>query len=165
MKIDKETEVRFWHKVRLDRGNGLGCWEWVGAQDEKGYGSFRIGESTYKAHRIAWMLMYGDPEDCVLHRCDNPPCVRPTHLFAGSVADNNRDRALKGRSAQAPTTVGVECNFAKLNDDAIREIRAIGYSESQEIVGARYGVTGSTICNIRRGRAWKHVTGGVPCLS
>jgi len=82
---------------------GLGpCWPWTGSVDAKGYGTIRVGEKIQKAHRVAYVLANGsipDDKPMVCHRCDNPPCCRPEHLFAGTAVDNGKDMAAKGRSA------------------------------------------------------------------
>ena len=82
-----------------------GCWLWIGARFSDGYGRLRVGGRKGRevpAHRISFEVATGTvlPEDlCACHRCDNPPCVNPAHLFRGTVGDNNRDRAAKGRSS------------------------------------------------------------------
>lgn len=92
---------------RLDKSGGPdACWPWMGSRNTggsgKNHGSIQAGRMV-KAHRIAWILAGGPVPDgmCVLHRCDNPPCCNPAHLFLGTVADNNRDRDAKGRSNRA----------------------------------------------------------------
>jgi hypothetical protein len=87
---------RFWDKVvKTD-----GCWEWSGCRHPRGYGLARYMGKTVVTHRIAWMLERGAiPGGMVIcHKCDNPPCVNPDHLFIGTQADNNRDRHQKGRT-------------------------------------------------------------------
>lgn len=86
----------FWSKV--DLSNLEGCWPWIAATDKDGYGVYRRG----RAHRVAWFLHYGLlPNLCVLHKCDNPPCIRWDHLFSGTTADNNRDMAEKGKRGRS----------------------------------------------------------------
>lgn len=90
---------RFWSYV--DRSGGLeACWPWVGGSDVKdGRGRFWIGNTTEYASRFAWSATYGEvPESLfVLHRCDNPPCCNPLHLFLGTLSDNTQDMLAKGR--------------------------------------------------------------------
>lgn len=96
-------EERFWTKVRKNDGDQ--CWEWLAGRDKDGYGMFSIGPRaiarSHGAHRVSWMLEFGMPPSKfqVLHTCDNPPCVRPDHLFLGTNADNIRDMVAKGRQA------------------------------------------------------------------
>lgn len=101
-------DERFWSRV--DKSGE--CWEWQGAKDRKGYGRLRrakIRNSPLHAHRYAWFLTNGEWPECALHRCDNPSCVRPEHLFAGSVADNNRDMKEKRRGVPPPRRVWTHC--------------------------------------------------------
>ena len=97
----KTLEERFWEKV--DRSGGTeACWLWTAGAFSHGYGSFRRDARAQYAHRVAYELTNGPiPEDlCVLHRCDTPPCVNPSHLFLGTPADNAADRNAKGRQAR-----------------------------------------------------------------
>jgi len=99
---------RFWSKV--DKDTSSGCWLWTAGKTPLGYGIFQVKTEkcmgwghwkSVRAHRFAWELTYGlIPEGMnVLHKCDNPPCVRPTHLFLGTQKDNVRDMIHKGRGA------------------------------------------------------------------
>lgn len=100
---------RFWAKVRV----APGCWIWVGCRNSANYGHMGIGSRTdgsrrtMAAHRVSWELHNGPiPEGlCVLHHCDNPPCVNPAHLFLGTDADNVADRDAKGRQVLSHTAL------------------------------------------------------------
>lgn len=96
---------RFWPKVNKSgptiRAELGSCWVWTASRDRSGYGKFGRGRlrGWTKASRVSWELAHGAIPNglWVLHRCDNPPCVNPGHLFLGTARDNNRDTAAKGR--------------------------------------------------------------------
>jgi hypothetical protein len=89
---------------RLDRRGFDECWEWKGLRHQQGYGLIRasgVGKNLMlRTHRVAWELQNGSVPDGmhILHRCDNPPCCNPNHLFPGTDADNMKDMAAKGRN-------------------------------------------------------------------
>jgi hypothetical protein len=95
---DAALAVRFWAKVQ----KGPGCWLWTAYRNRDGYGQFRVGGRMSKAHRVSWMLHFGPiPGGLdVLHRCDNPDCVNPSHLWLGTDADHTADKVAKGRQSR-----------------------------------------------------------------
>ena len=86
---------RFWSKV----ARGAGCWAWQASRDRHGYGRFGLDGHVEYAHRVAWVLTRGAiPQGLrVLHRCDNPPCCNPAHLYLGTPAQNTADMISRGR--------------------------------------------------------------------
>lgn len=136
-----------------------GCWEFVGARDRQGYGIVNVGRAKgrTKAHRLAWWLRHDDPGAlCVLHRCDNPPCCNPRHLFLGTVQDNNADRVAKGRSARTGQLAGEDHPFARLTAAQVGEIRRrVAAGERQSAVAREFGVDPSHISKIVSGRKWR----------
>lgn len=90
-------EERLWRNVSIQTE---GCWEWLACKNPGGYGIVRLSDGkNILAHRLSWLSLVGPIPDglCVLHHCDNPPCVRPDHLFLGTLAENNKDMTAKGR--------------------------------------------------------------------
>jgi predicted XRE-type DNA-binding protein len=146
-------EVRFWNKVR--KATNDECWEWQSTCDRDGYGTFGAtpGE-TRKAHRIAYMLTFGiklTAEQLICHRCDNPRCVNPSHLFVGTPKDNMRDKANKGRCNQQRE----RNNAAKLTPEIVAEMRvmkAAGVQQRQ--IARRFGVSEALVSNVVRGLWW-----------
>lgn len=144
---------RFWEKV--DRCGPDECWVWHGSTDRRGYGRVRgPNREPLGAHRVSYEWAYGPlPTDVVVcHRCDNPPCVNPAHLFAGSQAENMADMHAKGR-ARPPCGPR---QSPRLTPDQVRAIRA-DPDKSRARIGQRYGVSPGTVGNIRARRTWKDV--------
>jgi hypothetical protein len=142
------AEERFWIKVKRSDG----CWLWMGNKSKTGYGNFHAFGKEMRAHRYSYILHNGPiPEGiCVLHRCDNPPCVNPVHLFLGTNEDNVRDKLQKGRQRWA------EGMGPKLTIGQVREIRsALAAGAQCSALGVKYGVDSRTIHAIKAGRSWK----------
>ena len=138
------------------RDESRGCLLWQRATTHSGYGVFSnkvlkrtTGRGTYPAHRVMWELMYGPiPKGMfVLHRCDVPRCIEPTHLFLGTQRDNMMDMDRKGRR---------RWGRKKLTWEQVCEIRrrqAAG--EKQVTLQREYGVSEDVILGIKKGRYWK----------
>ena len=129
-----------------------GCWQWTGALSKTGYGVINIQNRTVKAHRFSWEIHRGEiPSGLVIcHRCDNRRCVRPDHLFMGTVADNNRDGYRKGRIKKRMT--------AKLTDVIVRRLRLIPCTMARcRQLAARYGTHPNIIYRAMTRRTWRHV--------
>ena len=139
--------------IRIEFGSPNDCWVWKGATDRCGYGqvcSKKHGQD--RVHRVSWAAVNGPiPKGRqILHRCDNPPCVNPAHLFLGDRAANMRDMAEKKRSIRHEKNPN-----AALTEALVREIRALKWSgESQVSIGRSYGVHGSAIGRIWDGSRW-----------
>ncbi len=128
------------------------CVEWPFARDNHGYGGIQVGGRFRKAHRVFFEMFRGPIPDgmCVLHKCDNPACVNPDHLWLGTHAENMADRKAKGRYP-----VGASVTGAKLTDAAVRDIRSS--DEPLRVLAARYGCGKSVVHAVKQGRAWRHV--------
>jgi hypothetical protein len=147
---------QFW--ARLDTTSSpTGCWLWTGAKDPCGYGNLKRDGRYSKAHRVAYELANGPiPKGVrVLHRCDNPPCCNPDHLFLGSQRDNIVDRNTKGRGNYA---VGTGHYLTRLTEDDVREIRRLhAEGTKQSVLAARYNLGRTTLWLIVHRHTWKEV--------
>jgi hypothetical protein len=120
-----------------------------------GYGNVGVWGKTMKTHRLSYFLVYGDIPDgmWVLHHCDNPRCVRPSHLFLGDNSANIADMVAKRRQSY-----GSQRPEAKLNDRKVGIIRSLYENgQTQDQIAKRFGVASATIGTIVRREAWKHV--------
>lgn len=141
------VEDRFWSKVEKTET----CWLWHGTKGHFGHGRFTIGMLPYhQAHRLAWEWANGPIPDglFICHHCDVACCVRPSHLFIGSQADNMRDMIEKGRQAR-----GERVHRARLTADQVRAIRAS--TDSERTLARAFGVTSTNIHHIRNRKNWR----------
>lgn len=134
---------------------------WTACRLPKGYGKVgRVPGGESLAHRISWILTNGPIPDglCVLHRCDNPPCVRTDHLFLGTLADNIHDMDDKGRRVRKGLP-GMAHHKAKLTDDTVRAMRMERQRNgtSYPALGRMFGVSTHAAWLATTGRGWSHV--------
>lgn len=148
-----ETERFFQKVIKSD-----GCWTWGGAMFTHGYGrALWQGKVGAVAHRVSWMIHNGPIPDGMLvcHSCDNPPCVRPDHLFLGTHRDNMKDMLSKGRQRH---DAGEACNATKLTAEAVIDIRArSAVGVRSKVLAAIHGVTSDNINRIVNRNTWKHI--------
>jgi hypothetical protein len=136
---------------RIDQSGGPdACWPWTGNRRPDGYGRLGVRGSAYYAHRLAYASTFGPIPDGMLvcHRCDNPSCCNPAHLFVGTDADNQRDAAAKGRKP-----AGSRHRLAVLTQEqaqAIRASRAAAATLAQD-----FGVSIRTVYRVRAGETYR----------
>lgn len=177
---------RFWSKTIPEPNSG--CWLWTAHCNAKGYGVLRVRDRTWLAHRFAMTLSLGISipyGQCVLHRCDNPPCCNPGHLFLGTNQDNVHDRESKGRgrplrgenhpsrtkpwtrprgdnhySRTSPEYLarGEKNGRARLTEQTVAEIRASCGSLRE--IASRFAISKTQAWEIRSGKAWAHSKDG-----
>jgi len=129
------------------------CIEWTGHRAEFGYGRRRVSGRRWMTHRLAWVEAHGEiPAGmCVLHRCDNPPCINVAHLFLGTKGDNNRDRGAKGRGAPQQGEHNPRARLTPAQVDAIR-----ADPRPQRTIAIEYGVRQPAVSRIKTGVRWAH---------
>lgn len=148
---------------KIDKHGPNGCWVWSGYRCDKGYGRVTFARHAWVyAHRLMWVLAHGLVPDglFVLHRCDNPACCNPEHLFVGTHADNMRDMHAKGRgkiglAGMNPVMLGEEHHRAVFTPASVRAIRADTRNNAE--IARAYGVGRSAIWKIKNRHWWKHV--------
>lgn len=150
----EERIAAFWKNVAVVDEDD--CWEWQRHRSKEGYGNVRWLDSKQKTHRMAYYLFYGDFDRNlkVLHRCDNPPCCNPKHLFLGTDADNSRDREAKGRGKQPKGEANAGHKLTYLQVQEIRQRYAIG-DITKAALSREYCVSQTTIGRIIRRKNWR----------
>jgi hypothetical protein len=146
-----DSEIaRFWQKVKIS--DDISCWEWTASKRHFGYGQINIRRYPFKAHRLSWIIHFGVIPNgfCVCHRCDNPGCVNPSHLFLGTQTDNMTDMNRKLRHGGPK---GESHPSAKLTNAQVAEIRTLLTSLSCRRIAKLYRVSHTAIICIKN-----HVT-------
>ena len=126
------------------------CWNWIGNKQKDGYGNIRLNDKKILSHRASWLIHNGDIplEMHVLHKCDNPPCVNPEHLFLGTRKDNMQDMVKKGRHVKNLTRHKL---FGKVED-----IKCLLGSKqyTHQKIASMFDVSRAIITSINTGRRW-----------
>ena len=157
----EKIKAHFW--ARVDRWSPYeydfrdDCWLWTGQlrkNPKKRYGRFRVGNKTVHAHRLAYELLIGPiPEgELVCHHCDNPSCVNPAHLYAGTHQDNMNDMVARRRSC-------CDAGHSKLTEKQVLKIREkyIPYVYGTRRLAKEFGAAQTTIMEIVKRQTWKHI--------
>lgn len=155
MDIDQEWIRRFNAKWKMDETTG--CWVWTGACVDKGYGEIKIPKTRKQiaAHRLSYLIYCGPipAGKCVLHKCDNPPCVNPVHLFVGTKLDNALDMVNKMRHCY-----GERQGSHKLTEKEVMDIHwLMKLGVKQKAISQMFKIGEMAISRIKHGQRWKHV--------
>lgn len=147
--------------AKLDREDANGCVLWGGGAGNKGRGRIRYQGEMLGAPRVAFFIANGEFDDRlhVLHSCDTPACVEPSHLSLGTAADNARDREERGRGHERK---GEAAGPSKLTEAQVLDIYARAHAgENQSDIANDYGICASNVSAIKTGQNWSHITQGL----
>lgn len=149
------VDVKFWSNVAVVGENK--CWPWMGRRVGNGYGKLKRNGKDWRANRYVWLITHGDvpSNKYVCHKCDNPKCCNPSHLFLGTAKENTADMVAKHRAGRM---LGEKNHRSKLNSDAVRAIRdRVTNGEKQIDLCREYGISPATISVIVNQKTWKEV--------
>jgi hypothetical protein len=155
--MDKYNQVeRFLSKVKIDFRKKR-CWEWTGWVCNSGYGSLLFRRKNTMAHRVSYTLFVGPIPDglCVLHKCDNKTCVRPTHLWVGTHQENTQDMIKKGRKTDTSKYLNIH-RPTKLSPNQVIEIRKKFKKRiyTHKMLAKEYKVSQANIAAITSLKTW-----------
>lgn len=153
-----DVELRLWSRVEINRTSG--CWEWTGNRNTRnGYGRVWVGGVNCYVHRLAYKMLVGDIAVGlhVCHHCDNPQCVNPAHLFLGTLRDNLRDAAAKGRTGKARGSGNGKHKLTEM--DVTNIIQMADNGRDGVAIARAMGVPKRTVQNVLHGDCWSWFTG------
>ena len=130
------------------------CWEWMGWRAPDGYGRFGVAGDRWRAHRLSFLLHHGDlPSGAfICHRCDNPPCCNPAHLYAGGPATNVQDMVERNRLVNL---AGEASGASRITKEQVRQIRDLAeLGVYQRDIARRFGISQSQVSNIVTRKHW-----------
>jgi hypothetical protein len=149
------TKERFWQRVDCS-GGSQACWPWIGTK-RYGYGFLKILKKPVRVHRFSWQIHVGPIPDGlhVLHKCNNPACVNPSHLYVGTDQDNMNDKIRAGRQNHP---FGSRIANAILNDDIVRSIRARhANGETRTEIARDLGLKRNNVDQVIYRQRWTHI--------
>lgn len=147
------TEVDFWQRAVITADTNR-CWEWQRGFEKGGYGHAHIHGKQWKAHRYAWFLTAGyDSKVNICHKCDNPKCINPHHLFEGTHKVNSQDMVKKGRVQR-----GGKHYMSHLSESDVLDIRQlVSDGHTHQSVADQFEVVRETVSQIIQRKTWKHI--------
>jgi hypothetical protein len=158
--LTEKDSIRFWNKVDISGD----CWIWTAAKSSKGYGRFKLNGKLQSPHVLSYRMHneFYDNTLQVCHKCDNPSCINPDHLFLGTRSDNMIDCASKNRISQLPSWVlekkGENKHISKLTNEQVKEIKMLLKTSIKQVeIAEIYSVSNNTIGDIKAGRTWNHI--------
>lgn len=137
--------------------NENACWGWKGPLYPNGYAQAVFMQRALNASRASWFIHHGliKNNEWVLHKCDNPPCTNPDHLFLGTCKDNVQDMIRKGRKV---VRKGSKVHFARINEEKAKEIKQLLKDKfTLKYISEKFGIHISAVSAIKNNRTWKHV--------
>lgn len=163
--VAKDIHKAFWRHIIYADPNE--CWLWQGSISPKGYGRAHLQGREIPAHRLSWEIHHGLIPDnlWVLHKCDNPPCCNPRHLFLGTAKDNTQDMIAKGRrkgeyknNTRRPYVEGELNHSAKVTEQIVYSLRQ-RFQQKEKIrdLANEFGVRYQLVWNIVHYKTWKHI--------